>query len=135
MSQDKMSQDKTLQDKMSRTYRRGQNVADKLLRTKCCLDKMLPGQNVARTKRCKKNVAWTNGCEDKMLHGQNVAWTKCCKDKTSRKKRRRMIKYFRRTKSSVDKMVHGSFVGNLEFLVTSNVKQISRYNLFFTLIT
>jgi hypothetical protein len=65
MSQDKMSQDKTLQDKMSRTYRRGQNVADKLLRTKCCMDKMLQGQNVAK----------------KMSHGQIVARTKCCMDK------------------------------------------------------
>jgi hypothetical protein len=84
-----------------------QNVADISSRTKCC------GQIVA----------------DKMLHGQNVARTKRCK-----KKRRRMNKWLRRTKSCVDQMVHGSFVGNLELLVTSNVKQISRYNLFFTLI-
>jgi hypothetical protein len=66
---------------------------------------------------------WTNDCEDKTLHGQNVA-----------KKRRRMNKWFCRTKTYMDKMVHGSFVGNLELLVTSNVKQISRYNTFLTLI-
>jgi hypothetical protein len=77
------------QDKMSRIYRCGQIV----------VDKMLHGQIVARTKRCKKI-------------------------------RRRMNKWFRRTNRCMDQMVHGSFVGNLELLVTSNVKQISRYNLF-----
>jgi hypothetical protein len=51
------------QDKMSRTYRRGQNVADKLLRTKCRMDKRLRGQN----------VVWTKCRMDKMLQGPNVA--------------------------------------------------------------
>ncbi len=47
------------------------------------MDKMLQGQNVAK----------------KMSHGQMVARTKCCMDKTLQKKRRRMNKWFRRTKS------------------------------------
>jgi hypothetical protein len=58
-----------------------QNVADISSRTKCCgqivADKMLHGQNVARTKRCKKNVALT-----KMLQGPNQAKKTSSHEKT-----------------------------------------------------
>ena len=57
---DKWSQDNSLQDKTSRTYRRGQNVADKT------------SQKIRRM--------------DKTSYGQMVAWTKCCNNRLSKQK-------------------------------------------------
>jgi hypothetical protein len=62
-----------------------QNVADKMLRTKCRRTKRCKtkcrGQMVAKKTSHGQMVARTNCCMDKVLYGQNVAWTKCCTDR------------------------------------------------------